>query len=188
MAEIGGILDQIPEFLLHEIGASFIWALSFRLSPPQILALFSAPVREILGQKEEFSALFSNLYGSDWEKFLADWRDWILSKLPPLGAELVYEEQRLGIDLRASFLWPLLSPEEREEIGRICRAIRRGKGDLGGASAGGILRAAWAEPSEEIIAALDARTLSSRDWAQLISGPQLGFPPYGRTRPPGALP
>jgi len=90
---------------------------------------------------------------------------------PP--GELVYEEKRLGIGLRESFLWPLLTEEEREEIGDIRWAIREGRGTLEELlRADAILRGAWAEPTEELLSSLSIRTASLRDWVRAISGPK----------------
>jgi len=170
----GGTLDRVPEFLLYEIGASLFEYLSQSLSPPEMLALFSPPVRELLGLPgEEFPELFRELYGEGWEKFLSGWRAWIRATEATHQAELVYEEKRLGIGLRESFLWPLLTEEEREEIGDIRWAIREGRGTLEELlRADAILRGAWAEPTEELLSSLSIRTASLRDWVRAISGPK----------------
>lgn len=172
--ELGGTLEEVPEFLVYEIGASLFEYLSFTLSPPEILALFSSPVRELLGLPEEgFSELFGNLYGADWETFLAGWRDWIRAIEPSPQAELVYEAQRLGISFREAFLLPLLTEEEREEIDGARRAIMEGRGtDRELFRADAILREAWAEPSEQVLSAVELRMPSLKNWARAISGPE----------------
>ena len=171
---LGGWLDEVPEFLLYEIGASLFQYLSSVLSPPELLALFSSPVRELLGVPEgEFPALFRHLYGTEWEEFLAGWREWVLASPPPPEAELVYEERRLWFGVRTSLLWPLLTEGEREEIRAIRRAIWRGEGTLEGLRrADAILKEAWAEPTPKAMAAIEARIASLRDWARAISGPK----------------
>ncbi len=172
--ELGGTLEEVPEFFLYEVGASLFEYLSFNLSPLEILALFSRPQRELLGLPESnFPDLFRLLYGAGWEEFLAGWQGWVEAVPPPPGAELVYEERRLGIGLRTALLWPLLSQGEREEIASIRRAIWEGRAgweDLVRADA--ILKGAWAEPTEELISALERRSTSLRDWARVISGPE----------------
>ncbi|MCD5408565.1 hypothetical protein LR090_05010, partial [Candidatus Bipolaricaulota bacterium] len=172
--ELGGTLEEVPEFFLYEIGASLFQYLSFTLSPREILGLFSQPQRELLGLPEAgFLDLFRYLYGAEWEEFLAGWREWVLEVPPPPGAELVYEERRLGIGLRTALLWPLLPEDKREEIAAIRRAIREGgasQEDLWRADA--ILRGAWAEPTEELISSLERRSASLQDWARAISGPE----------------
>ena len=104
---------------------------------------------------------------------MAGWREWVLASQSPPEAELVYEEQRLWFGVRTSLLWPLLTEGEREEIRAIRRAIWRGEGTLEGLRrADAILKEAWAEPTPEVMAAIDPRIASLRDWARAISGPK----------------
>lgn len=170
---LGGCLADVPAFLLYEIGATLFEYLSFRLSPPEMLALFSSPLRELLGLSErEFPDLFEGLYGGSWEEFLAGWRGWLRDTGPVPGAELVYEERRLGIGIRESFLWPVLAPGERDRIRDIRERIQEGVGTVEELlEADEILKGAWAEPTPELVAAVDARIPSLRDWARAISGP-----------------
>lgn len=172
---LGGELSQVPEFILYEVGATLIEQLSKRLSPPQVLSLFSPSMRILLGLPEEadFTSLFQELYGASWGEFLVGWREWIECTRVTRAAELLYEGWRLGIDLRKAFLRPLLSEEEKEELRIIRRWLWEGKGteqDL--ARADEILRLAWAEPTEEVLAALAMREPSLRDWARKTSGPK----------------
>jgi|GEM_PF-1567967 len=171
---LGGSPSEVPLFLLYQIGASLFQFLSFRLSPPEMLALFSHPVRGMLGLPEEpFPELFRSLYGESWEAFLRGWEKWLLGTSPPPGAELVYEERRLWLGGRASFLWPLLSEEEREEIWEIRQAIWRGEGSLSALQwADALLRGVWAEPAPALLSALYERLPSLKGWARAISGPE----------------
>lgn len=171
--ELGGTLSEVPLFLLYQIGASLFQFLSLRLSPPETLALFSPSVREVVGLPDQpFPQLFQSLYGESWEAFLRGWEVWVSAIPPPPGAELVYEERRLWIGGRLSFLWPLLEEGEREEILKIKEEIWRGEGALSDLQwADAVLRGVWAEPDEELISALEHRLPSLEDWSRAISGP-----------------
>ena len=163
-------LSTVPVFVVYELGATLVEALAERLPPPAILGLFSwgpdAASREV------FLATFREACGAEWDTFVEEWLMGLREvEISPQG-ELLYEFRRRGIMLRASFLWPLLSPEEREELLQLNTAFYTGSAtaeDLERIEE--ILASAWAEPTEEVLSALEQRQSSLKHWARLISGP-----------------
>ncbi len=166
-------LSHVPVFVAYELGFTLVGALAGRLPPPAILGLFSrGPHAAGAPSREEFLAGFRGAYGEGWEAFLGEWLSGLRAVDISREGELLYEFRRRGVMLRASFLWPLLSPGEREELLRLKRAFYNGSATMEELEwAEGTLAGAWAEPTGEILAALERRQGSLARWVRLISGP-----------------
>ncbi len=165
--------SHVPRFVVYELGATLIDRLSTRLRPQEILGLFATgfPGEEI--PAEEFHPVFPGAYGELWEEFMKEWISGLrATEVTPQG-ELLYEYRRLGITLRTSFLWPLLSPEDLGELEALNEAFYAGEASLEDLSrAEEILAHAWREPNEELLASLERRQKSLKHWARVISGPE----------------
>ncbi len=164
---------HVPLFVVYELGASLFDRLAARLEPPEILDLFSTETPRAELPTEEFLATFADLYGESWEEFVEGWISELRgTEVTPQG-ELLYEYRRRGITLRTSFLWPLLSPEELEELEALNEAFYAGEASLEDLSrAESILESAWREPDEELLDSLEWRQTSLKHWGRIISGPE----------------
>ena len=166
-------LSSVPLFVVYELGATLMGALAKRLPPPAILGLFSRGPHAAEGiPREEFLAGFREAYGAEWDTFLRSWLAGLRAVgISPAG-KLLYEYRRRGIRPRWSFLWPLLSPEDRAELAEIHARLYSGaatEADLARAEA--ILEGVPVAATEEILEALERRQDSLKRWARIISGP-----------------
>ena len=167
---------HVPLFVVYELGASLFDRLAARLEPPEILDLFSTKTPRAELPTEEFLAAFTEAYGRPWDEFVEGWISWLRgTEVTPQG-ELLYEYRRRGITLRTSFLWPLLSLEELEELEALNEAFYTGEASLEDLSrAESILESAWREPDEELLEDLEWRQRSLSHWIRIISGPDAGI-------------
>ena len=167
---VGGELGHIPYGLRYEVGASIVGYLARRLSPGEIMALISPELERELGLPvgDGFSEAFRAIHGEPWEDFVADWRRHEGELGPTPSGERLYELYVRNVWLRASFLWPLLSPLERERLS--ARALQATVNTRGLDWAEGILRGAWKPPSPEVLEAIRRRLEPLRRVAREISG------------------
>ncbi|NOX44263.1 MAG: hypothetical protein GXO72_00790 [Caldiserica bacterium] len=166
-------LSTAPLFVAYELGATLVGKLAERLPPPAILGLFSWGPKATGGaSREGFLVAFREAYGEGWDAFLRGWLAGLRTAEISREGELLYEFRRKSIMLRASFLWPLLSPGEREEFLQLKEAFYNGTAsekELQWAEE--TLANAWAEPTDGILSALERRQGSLKYWVRIISGP-----------------
>ncbi len=167
---VGGKLEHIPYGLRYEMGASIVDYLARKLSPGEIMALISPRLERELGLPvgDDFIEAFHAIYGEPWEDFVAAWRRHEGELGPTPSGENLYKLYLRNIWLRASFLWPFLSPQERERLS--ARAVQATVNTRDPDWAEGILQGVWKPPTPEILKAIGRRLEPLRRAAREISG------------------
>lgn len=126
----GGTLDAVPVYLKYHVGASLVER-CVRLGGPEKLWAICSETKAIpIGdtglnwyERIDFTRSFSEAYGVDWDRYLADWAtEARLTDVLP-GTELRDRYMRNAFSLRGELLRPLLRGESRAALEEIKQAV-----------------------------------------------------------------
>ncbi len=174
----GGSVDRVPDYLVHEAGASIVercirlrgpralWELCSQTGavPPGIAGLlWQGPM--------DFGAAFLDTFGVNWATFLTDWAAETCRVTVRPGIDLQLRWMRGAFALRTRLLRPLLRADTLAELDRIRRAVFDGTADAADLDrAETLLRRAPETGAEIDVDAVTAREGTFKRCALSVSG------------------
>jgi len=156
----GGIDQEIPAYLMAEVGASLVDFFCSIGGKEGFLTIYSELVFSHRELPEDMTQdeLIARLFGKPVEELLAGWEQSIRQIPITTGARVLYRAKQQGLGVRAIFLLPLFSPEQREEVWSRLAGINAGQGtqaDLERLEA--LFQGPFPLPDEEALSKIDQR-------------------------------
>lgn len=130
LEEGGGIGQEIPPYLIAEVGASLVDFFCSIGDKEDFLTIYSELVFSHRDLPEDMTQeeLIIRRFGEPEEELLAEWKQSIRQVPISTGARVLYRAKQQELVERAVFLLPLFSPEQREEVCSRLASINAGQG------------------------------------------------------------